>query len=167
MRACTFQITVFKQLYMYFGNKRQVMLNRNEIMRVFHDAWKRVLRVLYNAIYRRYSRKLCKNTSPNTGWTLLYNTRNAESLSVNAYDAFSWCSYGLAATDSNCFVLSLRQKDTLHGLFEKLCSTLRAKEKSFHRRILVVTKLRELLSIENILAVKKWNDTENIGQKYY
>lgn len=166
MRACTFQITVFKQLYLYFENEKQVMLNHNEILhvfhdackrilRVFHDACKRVLRVLYNAIYARDIRVNFAKIHPRIRDGHCCIIQETLELSVNAYDAFSRCSYGLAATDSNCFVLSLRQKDTLNGLFKKLCLSLRAKEKSFHRRILVVTKLRVLLSIENVPAVKK------------
>lgn len=38
----------------------------------------KVLRKLHNEMYKRYSRKLCKNIPPNIEWTLLYNTRDAK-----------------------------------------------------------------------------------------
>lgn len=164
MHACTFQITVFKQLYLYFGNEKQVTLNCNEILRVFHDACKRVLRVLYNVIYTRDIRVNFAKIHPRIRNGRCCIIQETLDLSVNAYDAFSWCSYGPAATDSNCLILSLRHRDTLNGVFKKLCLSPRAKEKSFHRCVLVVTKLRVLLSTENVPVARNETIPKTLGK---
>lgn len=137
-------------------------------MRVFRDARTNFTRILHNAMYKRYSRKLCKKYTSEYRMERCWIIQETLDFSVNAYDAFS-----CALTDWRRLTVIasfyLYDWETLWTGFSKSFVCLFAQKKNrFHRRVPVVTKLRGLLSMKNVPAVeKKWNDTGNIQQKYH